>query len=288
MPSRAHPFKLVDVLLPLAIALAGQAPAEPASAYTHEGYGLVWSDEFNSGTKPNSQDWIYELGFIRNQEPQWYQEQNVAIKDGMLVITGKPDKVRNPKYQPGSLDWKLNREFAPFSSGSIKTAGKRGWRYGRFESRCRIKAEDGLWPAFWLVGDEGPWPYKGEIDVMEYYQQKLHANAAWKGSEKGSAATWDAVATPIKEFFSDDPKWDSKFHVWRMDWDKDFIRLYVDGRLLNEVDLSKTVNWDGTNPFHKRFHIIFNLAIGATGGKTDKTRFPSKFEVDWVRVYQRA
>ena len=50
--------------------------------------------------------------------------------------------------------------------------------------------------------------------------------------------------------------------MWRMDWDTDWIRLYQDGRLLNEIDLSKTVNPDGTNPFHQPHFILMNLAIG--------------------------
>lgn len=74
-----------------------------------------------------------------------------------------------------------------------------------------------------------------------------------------------------------------------MDWDQDWIRLYLDGYLMNEVDLSKTINQspDGANPFREPHHMILNLAIGSTGGDPSKTDFPAKFEVDWVRVYQK-
>ena len=82
-----------------------------------------------------------------------------------------------------------------------------------------------------------------------------------------------------------------------MDWNESGIRFYVDGRLLNEVDLGQTINrqpaWEGgtgggVNPFHEPHHIILNLAIGATGGDPSETEFPAVYEVDWVRVYQRA
>jgi beta-glucanase (GH16 family) len=73
-----------------------------------------------------------------------------------------------------------------------------------------------------------------------------------------------------------------------MDWCEDFIRLYVDDRLLNETDLSKTVNPDGTNPFHQPHYMLLNVAIGGdNGGDPSATEFPSRFEVDWVRVWQR-
>jgi hypothetical protein len=74
-----------------------------------------------------------------------------------------------------------------------------------------------------------------------------------------------------------------------MDWDREFIRLYVDGHLLNEVPLVETINRspDGANPFHEPHHLILNLAIGSTGGDPELTNWPSRFVVDWVRVYRQ-
>ncbi len=76
-----------------------------------------------------------------------------------------------------------------------------------------------------------------------------------------------------------------------MDWDEKFIRLYVDDLLLNEVDLTKTINQDGSqkNPFHQPHYMLLNLAIGGdNGGDPTQTTFPTRFEVDYVRVYQKA
>jgi beta-glucanase (GH16 family) len=84
-----------------------------------------------------------------------------------------------------------------------------------------------------------------------------------------------------------DTNWIKKFHIWRMDWDNVSIRLFLDDQLLNEVLLSETVNPDGFNPFLQPHFILLNLAIGANGGDPSKSAFPIKYEVDWVRVYQK-
>jgi len=72
-----------------------------------------------------------------------------------------------------------------------------------------------------------------------------------------------------------------------MDWTEEYIRLYLDDVLLNEIDLSKTMNADGFNPFHQAHYILLNLAIGANGGDPSASHFPAKYEVDYVRVYQK-
>ena len=94
--------------------------------------------------------------------------------------------------------------------------------------------------------------------------------------------------TPIGNF--QDPEWSSKFHLWRMDWDETTIRLFVDDKLLNTIDVTKTFNANGDrkNPFHQPHFLMLNLAIGGhSGGDTSHTEFPARFEVDYVRVYQR-
>lgn len=258
-------------------------------------YKLVFSDEFDKPGRVDGTKWTYEMGFVRNRELQWYQRSNVSVMDGLCVIEGRHEKRLNPNYDPkisatpvGAAskpqeDWRRSRQYAEYTSGSIKTKGLRSWLYGRFEIRAKLNPIQGLWPAIWFVGDTKPWPSNGEIDLMEFYQQKLHANTAY--GEGGG--TWDSVAVPIKEFFDMDSEWGSKFHTWRMDWDAKSIKLYVDDRLMNETDITNTKNKDGFNPFHQKQHIILNLAIGSTGGDPSKVPFPTRFEVDYVRVYQK-
>ncbi|MBN1803804.1 MAG: glycoside hydrolase family 16 protein [Sedimentisphaerales bacterium] len=251
------------------------------------GYKLVWSDEFNECSRPDPNKWTYEQGFVRNRELQWYQPENAWCENGLLIIEGRRERKVNPHYRPDSGNFREKMEYAEYTSASVTTRGLHNRQYGRFEMRGRIDTRDGLWPAFWTLGVEGEWPGCGEIDIMEYYRGILLANAAW-GSERRWVAKWDDARKPIKDF--PDPDWSGKFHVWRMDWDSESIKLYVDNVLVNTVDLNKTFNEDkeGKNPFRQPHYIILNLAIGGTnGGNPSKTKFPARFEVDYVRIYQK-
>ena len=147
-----------------------------------------------------------------------------------------------------------------------------------------------MWPAIWTLGVSKPWPANGEIDIMEYYlvNDKPHilANAAW-ADEGRWKAIWDDAKIPFSHFIERDSKWPEKFHIWKMDWTEDYIRLFLDDELLNEIDLTKTLNPDGFNPFHHPHYLLLNLAIGGNGGNPAHTSFPRRYEVDYVRIYQK-
>jgi len=270
--------------------LAQQRPSRAAVSKPDQpsaGWKLVWADEFDKDGRPDPLNWGYETGFVRNREHQWYQPDNARCEKGLLIIEGRRERKKNPNYDPNSRDWKANREYAEYTSASLTTKGLRNWHYGRFEMRGRIDTRPGLWPAFWTLGVDGEWPSNGEIDIMEYYRGMLLANVAW-GTERRWTPEWDSVKKPIGEF--NDPGWAGKFHVWRMDWDDKSIKLYVDDVLLNTTDLKDTFNKDteGRNPFLQPHYIILNLAIGgANGGDPSGTDLPSRFEVDYVRVYRK-
>src|SRR6476660_2808909 len=144
--------------------------------YSKKGYRLVWADEFNEKGKPDTANWVFEKGFVRNEEAQWYQEENAVCEKGLLIIEGRKETKQNPLYKEGSKEWRKNRKNIEYTSSSINTRGKRSWQYGRFEMRGRIDISNGLWPAWWTLGVGGRWPANGEIDIMEYYKQKLLAN----------------------------------------------------------------------------------------------------------------
>ena len=272
-------------------------PAVPRAA-TGEPYRLVWSDEFAGSGALDSAHWAYEQGFVRNQELQWYQRENAARVNGMLVIEGRRERKPNPRYVPPSAApsanarraW-ANREFIDYTSASVNTRGKHAWIYGRFEIRARIDVRTGSWPAFWTLGARGPWPANGEIDIMEFYDDTLLFNIAWGGA---NGAVWNSKKVRLDRFPSG---WADRFHVWRMDWDERSIRLFLDDSLMNEQDLSRTINaprsgFGGAapameNPFHGPAYLLINQAIGGQhGGDPAKTQLPLRYEVDWVRVWQ--
>ena len=279
-------------------------PAEPEDPYKPDfnqpreikGMKLVWSDEFNYNGKPNPANWQYENGFVRNEELQWYQSDNVNCKDGLLVIEGKREQVANPNYQSGSSDWKLNRQYAEYTSGSISTQRLKEFKYGRYEIRARIDTTLGSWPAIWGKGSSGSWPHCGEIDILEYYlynkdpkRPSILANLAWGKTIGSTTANWNTGLYSLSDITKDDDDWCNKFHVWRMDWTADSIKLYLDDQLLNTQDLSKAKNPAGSavmEPFQQDFYFLLNLAVGSNGGNPANSPFPIKYEVDYFRVYQ--
>lgn len=124
---------------------------------------------------------------------------------------------------------------------------------------------------------------------MEYYRidGKPHilANAAW-GTDRRYTARWNSATVPFGRFLSEDPDWASKFHIWRMDWDENAVRIYLDGTLINEIDLTQTVNPDGFNPMRQPHYILLNLALGGDhGGAPDLQALPLRYEIDYVRLY---
>ena len=253
-----------------------------------EEYKLVWSDEFDVDGEPDQNHWAYEYGFVRNQELQWYQPDNAFCHMGTLVIEGRRQRKPNPNYQKGNNDWRKSRPFVEYTSSCLTTRGLHSWKYGVFEVKARIKTQNGLWPAIWFLGVEGEWPSCGEIDLMEYYRGNILANACW-GTRQRWQPKWNVSKEPLS-FFSD-PKWDQKFHLWRMKWDNQKITLSVDGILLNTIDLNQTINTNNKgprNPFHQPHYLLLNLAIGGqNGGDPTQTPFPCRYEIDFVRVYQK-
>lgn len=281
-------FVLFSALLPLQV-LYSQGTTKSrdiVNRYESEGYRLVWSDEFNKAGAPDKANWSFEIGLVRNEEYQWYQQGNAQCKNGILTIEARREKRSNPLYLAGGTDWRQQRDSNYYTSSSINTGQHHDWLYGRFEMRGRIDIRSGCWPAWWTLGVDKPWPANGEIDIMEFYRGRLLANIACKAAS-GNAA-WHSNTFSVDSMGG--RRWAGSFHVWRMDWDNQSIKLYVDNHLLNSVPVAALDNKDGTsfNPFRQPHYMLLNLAIGGqNGGDPSATKFPAKFEIDYVRVYQR-
>jgi len=237
---------------------------------SYENYHLVWSDEFDGNGLPDTKNWNYEKGCsVRNSELQNYTEkrlENAHVEEGFLTIEARKESM-------GGCD---------YTAASLITRGKQEFQYGLFEMRAKIDVRKGSWPAFWTLGVSEEWPSNGEIDIMEYYNSQLHANVAW-GTDTRWQAHWDSQTKAVSSSFSDD------FHIWRMLWTEDSIKLYVDDFLQNTTALSQTINGSLAtlkNPFRQKVYIVINQAVGANGGDPSGTAFPVKFIVDYVRVYQ--
>ncbi|MBZ4192250.1 glycoside hydrolase family 16 protein [Niabella beijingensis] len=253
-------------------------------ALTQKGYRLVWADEFNKPGPVDTSVWRFEKGFERNHELQWYQPENAWCAGGHLIIEARRETKPNPQYKPGSTEWCKQRRQIEYTSSSINTRGTRTWQYGRFIMRAKIETASGLWPAFWTLGTHREWPSNGEIDIMEFYRGMLLANIAC-GTNEQYKAKWFSEKRPVTTLGKD---WEQRFHIWRMDWDEREICLYIDDQLLNRVPLDQLINPDGFNPFKQPHYILINLAVGGdNGGDPAGTAFPSRYLVDYVRVYQK-
>lgn len=258
-------------------------------------YLLVWSDEFNGTGTVNTANWSFENGFVRNEEAQWYQSANAFQRGGNLIFEGRKENPINsrinPNYVAGSTNWKKSRRYINYTASSIRTAGKHSWLYGRFEIRAKVTNLTGTWPAIWTLGNNCEWPSNGEVDIMENYGGNILANFAW-GTNTRWNAKWDSAKfNTITNFVNKDPDWLSKFHIWTLDWDFNKMSIYLDGFLLNEVNLDTTINGtfdcSGHNPFRQKQYLLLNLALGGqNGGSVANLAFPTQYIVDYVRVYQ--
>ncbi|RYG00388.1 MAG: glycoside hydrolase family 16 protein [Chitinophagaceae bacterium] len=282
-------FKIFIFLILLTFHSCGLRKADQdlvKSRYASEGYKLVWADEFEKPGSPDPMKWNYENGFVRNGELQWYQKENAFCEGGVLIIEARREQKDNPSFTEGSDDWAKKRKAIEYTSSCLITKGLQSWTYGRFEMKGRIDISSGLWPAFWTLGVNGQWPENGEIDIMEFYKGKILANVASTGSN--GQPKWFSATKPVQTMGG--KEWAKEFHVWRMDWDKEFISLFVDDVLLNKVELTKLTNENAEriNPFMQNHYLLLNLAIGgANGGDATGTKFPNRMEVDYVRVYQK-
>ena len=236
---------------------------------------LVWSDEFNESGSPDSSKWGYELGYMRNDEMQYYtgNPENARVEDGNLVI----EALRDSSIK--------GDDTIKVTSASVTTFGKHDWTYGRVEVRAKIPVFLGSWPAIWMLGSnitEVDWPTCGEIDIMEnvgfdsenmYFNIHTEAYNHVKKTNKGNS------------YHIKDPQKD--FHVYAINWSPDSLEFFFDSVKVFAFKNEGTGNavW----PYDKPHYLIMNLAVGGSWGGTegvDLNALPQKFMIDYVRVYQ--
>jgi len=177
-----------------------------------------------------------------------------------------------------------------YSSVRLNTAQKQAWRHGKIAARIQLPYGKGIWPAFWMLGEncdenggDTPWPQCGEIDIFELYGSKddsaIEANIHY-ANKAGFHAMLQAPVFTLEE-----GKFSGNFHVFEIEWDEQKIAWLVDGKEYASTPITS----DEFSAFHKEFFILINLAVGGTwAGRPDSsTAFPQYMFIDWVRVYQR-
>jgi beta-glucanase (GH16 family) len=281
-PARAIHLAPVMVLF---VALLGSFmfSCARASASNPKAWHLVWSDEFDGpgGSPVKSSKWSFDIGGNGwgNNELQTYTSRtaNSDLEGGLLVIKALKETFTGPDN--------ITRYY---TSARLLTKNKFSQAYGRFEARIKIPYGQGIWPAFWMLGDNidiAHWPNCGEIDIMENIGREpsiVHGTLHGPGYSGGSGIT-AAYSLPNGQKFSDD------FHTFAVEWEPNVMRFYVDGRLYKTrtpADLPAGTSWVFDHPFF----VILNVAVGGgwPGNPDATTLFPQQMLVDYVRVYQRA
>ena len=262
---------------------------------------LTMADEFDVEGAPNSDIWSFETGTgidgWGNNELQYYTDrpENVTVQNGLLVITALKEEYTGASY----------------TSAKLLTTGKFKQAYGRFEARIKVPGGSGLWPAFWLLGenmDVDGWPQCGEIDIMEYRRQEpTKVSGSIHGP--GYSGETDPQGQVTKSYDLGNNRYDAGFHVFGIEWGPEYINYYIDDVLYNQItpsdievtpaDVVYTLNdaveaveatdVTGDWVFNKPFYIIINLAVGGNfpGNPDDGETFPQNMLVDYVRVYNQ-
>ncbi|MCD1257275.1 family 16 glycosylhydrolase [Paenibacillus athensensis] len=245
-------------------------------------WNLVWSDEFNgtAGTGVDTSKWVYETGGggFGNNELEYYTNRtdNVYLEQDPGNASNRYLVIKAQKENYGGQS---------YTSGRIKTQGKYSFTYGKVEMRAKLPQGQGIWPAFWMLGDDITtvgWPNSGEVDIMEFVGSTpnnvygtIHGPGYNGAGGIGTSYTYGSG-------FSND------FHTYGIEWEPNVIRWYFDGQLYQTRTLDDLSG--RTWVFDHNFFILLNLAVGGDwpGGPNASTVFPQKYTVDYVRVYQRA
>jgi len=256
------------------------APALPPT----RNWVMTWNDEFNgpNGSKPDPSRWVHDVGGhgFGNNEHQAYTDrvENARLEDGHLIIEARKEQFTCPEDG-------IPKEY---TSARLKTLGKFAQAYGKFEARMKIPPGIGMWPAFWMMGDDiekVDWPDCGEIDVMENIGREP---GAVHGTVHGPGY-WGANGIGKKVELPNGQKVSDEFHTYAVEWSPENIKWSMDGQQyfeLNKGMLPPDAPW----VFNKPFFTLLNLAVGGNwpGPPDQSTPFPARLEVDYVRAYQAA
>jgi beta-glucanase (GH16 family) len=269
---------LALALMPLSCGIGAILQPPPVASYT-----LSWSDEFSGpdGSSPDSSKWAYDIGGNGwgNDELEYYtnRAQNVQLKGGNLVITAQKETYTGADG--------VTRNY---TSARLKTQGLFSQAYGRFEARIKIPAGQGIWPAFWMLGNNigsAKWPTCGEIDIMENIGKEpgtVHGSMHGPSTAGPTSDLTAAFRLPAGQNFASD------FHIYAVEWEPRTARFYVDSNLYATFNSSQ---WPtgGTWVFDHPFFIILNVAVGGSwpGSPDATTVFPQQMLVDYVRVYTK-
>jgi uncharacterized repeat protein (TIGR02543 family) len=257
---------------------------------------LLWSDSFSgkAGGLLDSSNWTARYcghendnggGTCHNNEKQWYTPDAIRLDgstQGNAVITSK--KVTVAPVNSGSC---LNPPCS-FTSGRFDTQKKVSFKYGYIETRMKMPAGGGNWPAFWALGDsmsQVGWPLAGEIDIAEQGGNLPMRNSAAVHFSDKNTATCCGNHRYIWGQIVNQHNYQNEFHTYGLAWLPNRLEFYVDRQLFWSVT---PANVQGHWAFNEPFFLIFNNAVqGSAGfGGNYSGWAESQTVIDYVHAWQ--
>lgn len=267
------------------VALAQETPAQPRQ--------LIFADEFDDAALDRGKwDVVGPQFWVNNEQQAYVDDPSVlSLVNGISGADGGVLMLR-PLYRPG-VDPHPDRK-ADFISGRVNSKGKFDFTHGRAEARIRMPDAEGVWPAWWLLGN-GKWPDTGEIDIMEYVGEKDWIGVALHGPG------YSGETPLVNKFFFPHGEDVTDWHVYAVEWTSEQITFEVDGHVLYRATRPMVEHY-GKWRFDTPKHLILNFAVGgAYPFKTNDIDKPYNgvpeatvekirtgeiaMLVDWVRVY---
>lgn len=227
------------------------------------GWGKPIFEEGFSGNQIDHSTWsVGNFAASNNNELQFYHPDQVSVGNGVLRLRADRDPT-----------WQFGREYL---SGQVRTWQE--WSYGRVEVRAKVPWGQGFWPAIWMLPRDVPWPAGGELDIMEArgdLPYRISSAVHWG---------WDVPNHQyVSQAYESGANFQAGFHTYAMEWDVGTVGFFVDGVEHWRV-YEPAVGIPGTPK-----SLVLNLAVGGdySGFPDWTTPFPSAFEIDYVRVWQR-
>ena len=244
-----------------------QGRSKPSKEY-------LWNDEFD-GESIDTSKWNFEIGTGAsgwgNNEWEYYtsRKENAYIKDGVLHIRAQKEDYKGSKY----------------TSARMLTKGKFAFKYGTVEARIALPVGKGIWPAFWMLGDNFDkvgWPACGEIDIIEAVNSE---NIVYGTNHWANGSEYATYGNNTGNYREQKHEMDiTQFHTYKFTWDEKYIRMFVDDFMYHEILIEG--NKGDTEEFHKPFFFLLNVAVAGNwpGFEVDDTQFPNEMLVDYIRV----
>lgn len=298
------PFLVASNLTVKAIAQAGSNNVSNVSSQAFNlnipSGTLVWSDEFSNvsgaNTLPNPATWMYLTGADVNSSVDIHcaygSSASPCSSSAPNSYVGTDNYLHIIAQQPSS---------GVYTSARMETQGLFSFQYGRLEARIKVPEGQGIWPAFWLEGNNDGtvgWPACGEMDVME----RINAAGApsfgnpppgtsdWnQGSIHGTGLTGGNLGTT---YYFTGGATAASWHTYGMIKTPNSVSYYVDDPSQSYVTYTPS-SLSGLSgaiwPFDngQANYLILNIAIGGTwpGPPNPSTSFPAEMLVDYVRIY---